>query len=104
MKAFQEGDSLVAIYIRIIYDETSKARLCRVLVSRKQRSVGFGRACMRNVLKTIEIMQSKHETTSIMLRGQEHLDIWYEMFGFKVSGESILEDNIPHLMMLKRAQ
>jgi len=39
----------------------------------------------------------------IKISAQEHLKPYYEHFGFRVVSESYLEDNIPHVEMLKDA-
>lgn len=104
LQAFQEGDPVIAAYLRIMYDGTSEARIGRVVVSRKYRSTGLGRALMSKALDTIQELRAIHEVTSIMLHGQAHLDKWYGSYGFEVVGEPFLEDNIPHLVMIKKLQ
>ncbi len=43
-------------------------------------------------------------TAAIRLDAQEHLEAWYERFGFRRSGESYMDGKIPHVPMTRSPQ
>ena len=47
-----------------------------------------------------EVLAS-HGDRDLLLHAQSHLAGWYGRFGFAVSGPEFLEDDIPHLPMLR---
>lgn len=92
------SQKLVA-YLRILapgvsYDEPS---LGRVLVAESERGKGYGRLLID---QGIRVLHQHHGKTAIRISAQSYLIALYEDAGFKVIGDSYLEDDIPHQQML----
>ncbi len=79
----------------ISYDECS---IGRVATSSKARMTGFGIEMMKFTLEKIESLFGK---TDVRISAQEYLKSFYEKFGFVKVSESYLEDDIPHIEMLR---
>lgn len=87
-------------YLRILpaglsYREVS---IGRVLVSEKYRKRGYGRELMNKALDYIK----ENNLGDIRISAQDYLRGFYESLGFKKISEVYLEDNIPHIEMLKK--
>jgi ElaA protein len=52
--------------------------------------------------KAIEVLCAD-QPTAIRISAQSHLENYYEKFGFIKASEEYLEDNIPHIEMLRDA-
>ena len=99
LMGFDENGNLIA-YSRIVpagisFNEVS---IGRVVSSPKFRGTGSGQALMQ---KSIEVIYQKYGTVSIHIGAQLYLKNFYEKFGFIQISEEYLEDNIPHIEMLK---
>ena len=70
----------------------------RVITSPKHRKSGFGKALMNEAIATCYRLFGKQ---TIKIGAQLYLKEFYQGFGFEQSGEMYLEDNIPHIIMLK---
>jgi len=81
---------------KISYDEVS---IGRVVSSPKYRKTGLGKQLMK---KAIEMIYEKYGKTPIRIGAQLYLNSFYESFGFVKTSEEYLEDNIPHIEMLKK--
>jgi ElaA protein len=79
----------------ISYPEISIGRFAVEESSRHQR---IGTKLMKKCLEETTIIWPEH---NIRISAQEYLKEFYEIFGFKKVSESYLEDNIPHIAMLK---
>lgn len=93
-------DKEMVCYCRIIspgkvYDQAS---IGRVISRKKYRGFDFGRKLMS---EAVRITESQYPNAGICISAQEYLIKFYEEFGFKVYGESYLEDNIPHIKMIR---
>ncbi|WP_244624899.1 GNAT family N-acetyltransferase [Rhizobium daejeonense] len=76
-------------------------RIGRVAVSPGHRGKRLGEALMREAIVECE---KAYPDESIELSAQAHLQRFYASFGFKpISGEYV-EDNIPHVDMLRNAR
>ncbi len=87
-------------YTRIVepgvsYDEVS---IGRVITAPKYRGTGLGVELMDLSIKVTESVYGK---SSIRISAQEHLQKFYNKFGFEKVSEVYLEDNIPHIEMLR---
>lgn len=96
--AEHNGD--VAAYCRIFrpgikYDESS---LGRVLTTQKYRKLHLGKHLMKFAIGVIE---ARFHTNSIRISAQDYLLDFYFELGFIATGNSYLEDEIPHSEMLK---
>lgn len=93
-----EGD--IAAYCRLLppgisYEQTS---IGRVLVHPAHRGKGLAQQMMKLAINTIE--KEMNETT-IKIQAQAYLQAFYEQLGFLVVSDTYLEDNIPHIDMVR---
>jgi len=91
-------DDEIITYMRIVkpsyvYKELSFGR---ILVKKEYRGEGIGRQLMK---KAIDIFGAQHN--SIVMSAQLYLVGFYKDFDFIVYGEQYLEDNIPHIKMIR---
>lgn len=88
-------------YLRVVdpglkYDEPS---IGRVIVAPEVRGTGLGRALMTEGLSRCE---AAWPGRGIRISAQTHLAALYASLGFAGVGATYLEDNIPHVEMLRR--
>ncbi len=69
----------------------------RVLTSKSYRGKGEGRQVMD---ETIQLAEQK-KWMPLKLSAQVYAIPFYEQLGFKISGETYLEDDIPHVGMVR---
>jgi ElaA protein len=89
-------------YLRVVdpgvkYEEPS---LGRVITSPETRGTGLGRVL---VAEGVAHCVAAWPGRGIRISAQAHLARFYGGFGFEPVGEPYLEDNIPHLEMVRRA-
>lgn len=89
-------------YARIVdagrkFDEPS---LGRVITSPETRGSGLGRALVAEALRRLDVESPK---AANRISAQAHLERFYAGHGYRRVGEPYLEDNIPHLEMLRPA-
>jgi len=72
----------------------------RVVTSQSVRGTGIGRALMA---ATLDAVSSRFGPCAIRLSAQSHLVAFYGSFGFIAASEEYLEDNIPHIDMVRPA-
>jgi ElaA protein len=94
------SDGAVAAYLRVLspgvkYPETS---LGRVLTSASFRGTGIGRELMQRAL---EYTDTHYPTHGVRISAQAHLQRFYGSFGFAAVSQQYLEDDIPHIEMLR---
>ena len=70
----------------------------RVVNAPGVRGKGVGMQLME---ASIRQLISHYGVTSIKISAQFHLTKFYELLGFKAVGEQYLEDNIPHIAMIR---
>ncbi len=95
-----DEDNLVA-YARIVepgisYKEVS---IGRILSSKKVRGTGSGKELMVQALGRI---QKAYGDVPIRISAQSYLKEFYQQFGFEPTGKEYLEDEIPHMEMLRK--
>jgi ElaA protein len=95
-----KGNKLLA-YARLLapgisYSESS---IGRVVSSPSSRKTGIGKKLMQ---ESIAQIKKKFHTDTIRIGAQLYLQKFYESFGFRADSEIYLEDNIPHILMLKK--
>lgn len=93
------GDEL-AVSVRIVppgisYDEPS---IGRVVSSPKFRRMGLGRELMKEAIAATESLYGK---VLIKIGAQQYLEKFYGEMGFITCSEMYLEDDIPHVKMLR---
>ncbi|HEX4888649.1 MAG TPA: GNAT family N-acetyltransferase [Luteibaculaceae bacterium] len=79
----------------IVYTEAS---IGRVITKPSHRSQSLGKELMK---RSIEILVQQFNNPPIQIGAQAYLERFYEGFGFKRIGDIYLEDNIPHIKMLR---
>ena len=75
------------------------ASLGRVIVAQKHRYKKWGNNLMSEAISQIK---SHFNQTNITISAQLYLQKFYESHGFVVTSESYLEDDIPHIQMIKK--
>jgi ElaA protein len=92
-----EGKKLVA-YARLLPQGISykEASIGRVVVDQNYRRTGAGKKLM---VEAIKQTKSLFKTNEIIISAQCYLEKFYGDLGFKIEGESYLEDDIPHIKM-----
>lgn len=68
----------------------------RVVTAENSRGFGYSAQIIRHL---IGIADSEGVATS--LNGQAHLESWYGRFGYERCGDNFIEDDIPHVPMVK---
>ena len=72
------------------------ASIGRVVVDKGHRGISLGKSMME---KAIILAQGMWPNHTIKISAQAYLQKFYESLGFVHTGESYLEDNIPHIGM-----
>jgi len=80
----------------ISYSESS---IGRIVSSPSVRKTGVGKKLLEESIKQINQL---FKTDTIRIGAQLYLKRFYESFGFIQDGEIYLEDNIPHIIMLRK--
>jgi len=96
----KKEDKLLA-YSRLLapgisYSESS---IGRVVSSPATRKTGMGKKLMH---ESIQQIRNLFQTDTIRIGAQLYLKAFYESFGFVQDGDIYLEDNIPHIIMLRK--
>ena len=94
-----KNENLVA-YTRIFKpgDYFNDASIGRVVVVENQREHKYGYDIMKASVKAIE---NHYNTRIILISAQVYLKRFYNNLGFFETGETYLEDGIPHIKMKK---
>lgn len=96
-------DQEVAAYLRIVPPglKFAEASLGRVITSGAARGTGIGKQLLT---KAIEQLDIRYPGQAVRIGAQQYLEKFYLSFGFTTASEMYLEDDIPHIEMLKPAQ
>ena len=94
-----ENDVLIA-YARLLpkgisYDKYPS--LGRIVTKSTHRRINLGKILMQHCLRWCTIL---FPGETIKISAQSHLEKFYQEFGFKLTGDHYLEDDIPHSAML----
>ena len=87
-------------YLRLFPEpnQLNEIKFGRVLTKNSVRSMGYGKQLIQELMTYYE----KHlRHTTLKCSAQLYLQKFYESFGFKTFGDVYLEENIPHILMLK---
>ena len=76
----------------------AEASIGRVVSSPRHRRTGQGRELLREAIGGIERLFGPQP---IQIGAQLYLQTFYESFGFRQVGEGYLEDDIPHIHMVR---
>lgn len=93
-------DNVIVAYSRIFKkgDYFKESSIGRVVVDKNSRHLQYGSQIMQ---ASIEAIQNTFDTKIIKISAQLYLENFYTGFGFKPTGNSYLEDGIPHVAMIK---
>ncbi|MDF2606884.1 MAG: acetyltransferase, family [Bacillales bacterium] len=93
-------DGEVAAYCRIVDKGVSfeEISIGRVIVKDKYRTIGLGQQMMRMAIKYIT---DEMNESYIRISAQAYLKNFYSSLGFEQVSEVYLEDDIPHIEMLR---
>ena len=94
-----ENNTLVA-YTRIFNrgDYFEEASIGKVLTHSQYRKFGYGKVIMQ---ASIDYLENQFKVDTIEISAQQYLGKFYTELGFNKVGEGYLEDNIPHIKMIK---
>jgi ElaA protein len=92
-----ENDDGVVLGCARVLDDGDEWRIGRVALHRTVRGAGWGDRLMQAALAVCP-------DRDIILDAQAPLATWYATFGFEVCGPEFLDDGIPHLPMVRRAE
>ncbi|HEX5793906.1 MAG TPA: GNAT family N-acetyltransferase [Rheinheimera sp.] len=96
----KKNDKVIA-YSRVLAPGVSFAGfpgVGRVCVSQTARRLGLGQVLVE---KTLDVAAQLWPDTDIHISAQCYLQQFYQDLGFKPASEPYLEDDIPHLKMIK---
>ena len=95
-----EYNNEIVAYARLFKsgDYFENASIGRVVIHPDARDKKFGHDMMRQAIAGLE---SHFNETKITISAQLYLQKFYESHGFVVQGETYLEDDIPHVEMLR---
>ncbi|WP_142784534.1 GNAT family N-acetyltransferase [Changchengzhania lutea] len=93
-------DGKIIAYTRLFKpgDYFKESSIGRVVVARNERQYDYGKRIMEASIKAIE---DHFNTTRIKISAQCYLQKFYSNLGFVSVGEDYLEDDIPHIAMIK---
>ena len=91
-------DNELIAYMRIVQPNQIYTELSfgRILVKKEHRGKSVGRQLMQ---QAISIFSPDYKC--IVMSAQLYLVDFYQDFNFKIHGEEYLEDNIPHIKMIR---
>jgi ElaA protein len=95
-----KDDKLIA-YTRIFKpgDYFTEASIGRVVVTKNERQFKYGYDIMK---ASINAIKTHYNEGLIKISAQCYLKQFYTNLGFKAVGEEYLEDDIPHIAMIKK--
>lgn len=98
LSGFCNGELLA--YARLLAPEgrVKPVRIGRVIVAGSARGLSLGNRLMEQAVMRCEYHWPQH---GISLSAQAHLQEFYGRFGFKAVGDVYLEDDIPHVEMVR---
>lgn len=88
------ADDHVLGYLRLLEEPGGGFRIGRVCTSKSARGLGLGAKLMRAAVAEVR-------NSPVTLSAQVQVRDFYRGFGFVESGEQYLEDDIPHICMLR---
>lgn len=102
LNAFDAETKRIVAHLRILPPGISyaEASIGRVVNRPELRGTGLGFALMQ---RGVEACERLYGTGGIRISAQCYLEKFYNAFGFEALGEEYLEDNLPHIEMLRPA-
>lgn len=98
---YNEQDGEIVAYARILPAGLSyeQASIGRVLVKKEYRGQGLAQALL---VKALAFLHDELHEMTIKIQAQDYLRNFYGSFGFEAVSETYLEDDIPHVDMVKK--
>ena len=95
-----EEDNEIMSYLRINPPETrfDEVSFGRIVTRKSVRKKGLSEAI---ILKSLEIVEQEN-LGPVRISAQSYLENYYSKFGFVKCSDEYLEDNIPHVEMLRK--
>ena len=97
-------DQQLAAYCRIkLADIETEHHIGRLVVDKNARRLGLGHQLLDKAIGFIQSQSHNkpHQNTPIAISAQSHLTHFYASHQFIIEGDEYLEDNIPHLRMIR---
>jgi ElaA protein len=94
-----DGDDVLAT-LRVLADADGR-RIGRVATAERSRGQGVAAELMRRAVARCTELDP---AAPIRLDAQAQLEGWYARFGFAAAGEPYVEDDIPHVPMVREPQ
>lgn len=97
-----DDDNSICAYMRIIAPglQYQEAALGRILTVQNARGTGLGKVLLEKGIETIE---REFPGQSIKISAQQHLERFYQSFGFVTSSKPYDDDGIMHIDMVRAA-
>ena len=70
----------------------------RIVIAHKERGKNYGHNLVQYA---ITVCSTQFPNEKVKISAQAHLEKFYNVHGFKLTGKTYLEDNIPHIAMIK---
>ncbi|WP_299119393.1 GNAT family N-acetyltransferase [uncultured Tenacibaculum sp.] len=70
----------------------------RVIIKETERKYGYGHDLIK---ASVQAIVDNYKETKITISAQSYLQKFYESHGFEKEGDEYLEDDIPHIKMIK---
>ena len=96
MHFFIKEEDVIKAYLRVYTKSAGCAAIGRVITHVEYRKDGLGRKLMSAAMT---YLKAQSGVKKIYLQAQEHLSGFYGSFGFELTSEMYLEDDIPHVDM-----
>ncbi|SFS35817.1 GNAT family N-acetyltransferase [Sphingobacterium wenxiniae] len=95
------AEGVIAAYARLLPQNLSytEVSIGRVVIDEGYRKYGLGKELMR---RAIDYWDTQAPGEAIRISAQLYLQRFYEALGFQKVSEEYLEDDIPHIEMLKK--
>jgi ElaA protein len=92
----------VAAYLRVLAPRASFAErsIGRIITSQPFRGTGLGREL---IARTLARLEADYPGEQVRIGAQARLQAFYESFGFRQVSAVYMEDDIPHIEMLRPA-
>lgn len=101
---YAKQDGKIIAYARCMAPGVSypqDSAIGRVVTSEQARGNGLGHTLIK---KAVEVCEAYWPNHTIHMSAQEHLQNYYAQHGFVSVGEGYLEDDIPHIGMIRQVQ
>lgn len=96
-------DEVLAAYARVFAPgiKYATSSIGRVVVNQAHRELKLGHLLMEHAVKAVEDL---YKTGTITLSAQAHLQRFYNKHGFETVSEEYMEDDIPHVEMIRKKE